>query len=46
MPLGKLKEKAGKYWPLLEYGFWIAVFIFAYVAMMKVMHPGFTVFGV
>jgi len=34
-----------KYNPWLENGFWIILFIFSYVAMMKVMHPGWTIFG-
>ena len=30
----------------LEYGFWIAIFVIAYIAMQKAMHPGWTFFGI
>lgn len=46
MPLTDMREWAGRYWPWIENGFWVIVFIVAYIAMMKVMHPGFTIFGI
>ncbi len=46
MPLNRLRTRAGRWWPWIENAFWIAVFIAAYIAMMKVMHPGFTFFGI
>lgn len=36
----------GKYRAWAEYAFWIAMFALAYVAMQKVMHPGWTIFGI
>ena len=35
----------GRYKKWAEYGFWIVVFAFIYIAMQKVMHPGWTIFG-
>ena len=46
MPLEGLKAGAGRWWPWIENGFWIIVFAVAYIAMMKVMHPGWTIFGI
>ncbi len=34
-----------KYKPWIENGFWIVVLFGAYIAMNKVMHPGWTFFG-
>lgn len=41
MPL----EIPQKYKPWVENGFWIAIFALSYIAMMKIMHPGWTIFG-
>ena len=46
MPLDALRKKAGKWWPWIENGFWAVVFIVAYIAMQKIMHPGWTIFGI
>ncbi|MEW6035169.1 MAG: hypothetical protein AB1529_01020 [Candidatus Micrarchaeota archaeon] len=52
MPLEPKPETGGRkpatrwWWPWIENIFWIGVFIAAYIAMMKVMHPGFTFFGI
>lgn len=44
MPLDKLQSS--RWWPWIENGFWIVVFVIAYIAMMKVMHPGYKIFGI
>ena len=46
MPLGKIKSAFGNYWPWVETAFWIGIFGVAYIAMQKVMHPGWTFFGI
>lgn len=45
MPLGKIKSAFGNYWPWVETIFWIGISGVAYIAMQKVMHPGWTFFG-
>ena len=34
-----------KYRPWIENGFWILAFAAVYIGMQKVMHPGWTLFG-
>lgn len=47
MPLKAIASKIPeKYLPWVENGFWILVFAAAYVAMQKVMHPGWKLFGI
>ena len=45
MPLKTIKHRFGSSWPWVENGFWVLVFIGVYIAMMKVMHPGWNVAG-
>ena len=46
MPLDSIKSVFEKHKGLLETVFWIAMFGVAYIAMQKVMHPGWTFFGI
>src|SRR3989338_220313 len=46
MPLEKIKSAFGNHWPSVEAIFWIGIFGIAYIAMQKVMHPGWTIFGI
>ncbi|MDO8537602.1 MAG: hypothetical protein Q7S21_01835 [archaeon] len=41
MPLETNKLKK-----ILEYAFWIGIFVIAYILMQKAMHPGWTFFGI
>ena len=45
MPLSFIKKSFTKYKGWIENGFWILLFVLAYIAMQKVMHPGWTFFG-
>lgn len=42
----RLKAAFGNYWPWAETAFWVTVFGVSYVVMQKVMHPGWTFFGI
>ena len=45
MPLN-LSELWEKHRGYIEAGFWILIFAVAYIAMQKVMHPGWQFFGI
>jgi len=46
MPLEKAKSLWDKHRPIIETAFRILVFAAAYIVMQKVMHPGWTIFGI
>lgn len=41
-----LSENIKKYLPWIENGIYILLFAVAYIVMQKVMHPGWTFFGI
>lgn len=46
MPMKFAKSVWENHRGIIETVFWIAVFGVAYIAMQKVMHPGWTIFGI
>ncbi len=46
MPLEIVKGIWKKHRQIIETVFWIAVFGVTYIVMQKVMHPGWTFFGI